>query len=69
MHCYDISLSGGASVTGDSDLKNARKVAALASFYATAIQALIMTMCLELTVLVTPRYLYFGAKEDSFVGV
>ena len=44
-------LAGGASVTGYSDsLKNARKVA-LASFYATAIQALIMTMGLELTVL------------------
>ena len=37
MHCYDI-LSGGASVTGYSVLKKARKVA-LASFYATAIQA------------------------------
>ena len=34
------------SVTGYSDLKNARKVA-LASFYATAIQALIVTMGLE----------------------
>ena len=43
MHCYDTILSGGASVTGNSDLKNARKVA-LASFYATAIQALIVTM-------------------------
>ena len=39
MHCYDI-LSGGASVTGNSALKNARKVA-LASFYG---QALIVTM-------------------------
>ena len=43
--CYDI-LSGGASVTGYSVLKKARKVA-LASFYATAIQALIVTMGLE----------------------
>ena len=41
MHCYDI-LSGGASVTGCGVLKNARKVA-LASFYATAIQALLVT--------------------------
>ena len=46
MHCYDI-LSGGASVIGYSVvLKKARKVA-LASFYATAIQALIVTMGLE----------------------
>ena len=45
MHCYDI-LSGGASVTGYSVLKKARKVA-LASFYATAIQALLVTMGLE----------------------
>ena len=34
------------SVNGYSDLKNARKVA-LASFYATAIHALIVTMGLE----------------------
>ena len=48
MHCYyDILVSGGASVTGyTSGLKKARKVA-LASFYATAIQALIVTMGLE----------------------
>ena len=45
MHCYD-TLSGGASVAGYSDLKKARKVV-LASFYATAIQALIVTMGLE----------------------
>ena len=49
MHCYDI-LSGGASVTGYSVLKNARKVA-LASFYATAIQALVVTMGLVTHVL------------------
>ena len=46
MHCYDI-LSGGASVTGYGALKNARK-GALASFYATAIQALLVrTLGLE----------------------
>ena len=45
MHCYDI-LSGGASVTGYGVLKNVRKVA-LASFYATAIQALLVTMGLD----------------------
>ena len=41
-HCYD-TLSGGASVTGYGALKKARKVA-IASFYATAIQVLIVTM-------------------------
>ena len=46
MHCYADILSGGASVTGYGVLKNARKVA-LASFYATAIQALLVTMGLE----------------------
>ena len=43
----DILSGGGPSVTGYSAvLKNARKVA-LASFYVTAIQALIVTMGLE----------------------
>ena len=45
MHCYDI-LSGGASVPGYGTLKKARKVA-IASFYATAIQALVVTMALS----------------------
>ena len=58
MHCYDI-LSGGASVTGYSVLRNARNLA-LSSFYATAIQALVVTMGLEL---------YCDTLSDNMIDV